>query len=283
MSRPSVVLATATKIGKEDFDQAPLVQAFDDVGVEARVLAWDDAGAQAGFATACACLLRSTWNYVQNYQRFLPWVDWCAGVTALWNPANVVRWNSHKQYLLELQALGVPIVPTQLHRRGAAVDVGALARFGADLVVKPAVSAGSFGTVRSTGDHATGAAHLSDWVAERDMLVQRYQPSVMTYGERALIVIDGQLSHAVRKRARFAGDGEAVSNQAVPIADDERALAERVLAAAPGPLLYARVDLVRDEAGVPCLMELELIEPSLFFARHPPAAACLAAAVAARL
>jgi O-ureido-D-serine cyclo-ligase len=286
MSRPSVVLATATRIGKEDFDEAPLAKALSDVGLSPRVLAWDDPQAQTGFAAATACVLRSTWNYVRNYGAFLPWIDWCAGVTKLWNPAQVVRWNGHKQYLLELERDGrIPIVPTQLHRRGARVSPADLSAAGNDLVIKPAVSAGSFATIRSTSqdDHAAGAAHLATQLAERDMLVQRYQASVDDYGERALIAIDGELTHAVRKTARFAGDQEQVSPAAVPIADDERALAERVLARAPGPLLYARIDLVRDDSGAPRLMELELIEPSLFFARHPPSAARFAAALAARL
>jgi hypothetical protein len=115
------------------------------------------------------------------------------------------------------------------------------------------------------------------------MLVQRYEPAVEGYGERSLIWIDGALTHAVRKNARFAADQENVSNTSVPIADDERALAERVLAAAPQPLLYARIDIVRDPEGQPRLMELELIEPSLFFAQHPPAVARMAAAIARRV
>jgi glutathione synthase/RimK-type ligase-like ATP-grasp enzyme len=283
MSSPSVVLATCTRIHKEDLDQAPLLQALADVGVAAQVLAWDDPEAQDEIAAARACLLRSTWNYVQNYERFLPWVDWCAGATSLWNPAPVVRWNSHKQYLLELAAAGIPVVPTRLCRQGNHVDLAQLTAQGDDLVIKPAVSAGSFGTLRSTGEHSAGLAHLTSMLATRDMLVQRYQPSVDDYGERAVICIDGQPTHAVRKGARFFGQNENISAEAVPIADDERALAMRILAAAPGPLLYARVDLVRDAEGRPRLMELELIEPSLFFGRHPPAAARLAAALAARL
>jgi len=90
--------------------------------------------------------------------------------------------------------------------------------------------------------------------------------------------VDGELTHAVRKSARFAGDPEGITP--VPIADDEAALALRVLAAAPGPFMYARVDLARDEGGRPCLMELELIEPSCCVAR--PAAVLVADRLAVR-
>jgi hypothetical protein len=128
-----------------------------------------------------------------------------------------------------------------------------------------------------------GEQHLRQFVLERDMLVQQYQPSVEDHGERCLIWLDGVFTHAVRKTARFVGDEERVSSEAVPIASDERALAERVLALAPGPLLYARVDLVRDGAARPLLMELELIEPSLFFGQSADSADRLARAIARRL
>jgi hypothetical protein len=153
MPRPYVALATATCIAKNDFDEPPLLAALARQGIDAQVLAWDEPDHQAGFAGARLCVLRSTWNYVQNHDRFVTWVQWCGQVTALWNPAPIVGWNSHKRYLLELEARGIPIVPTQLVRRGgdpaaaAALLDDALARWGT-VVTKPAISAGSFGTIR---------------------------------------------------------------------------------------------------------------------------------------
>jgi hypothetical protein len=102
---------------------------------------------------------------------------------------------------------------------------------------------------------------------------------VEEHGERSLIWIDGAFTHEMRKGARFAGDGQRISGPTVPAAE-ELAVAEQVIAEAPGPLLYARVDLARDQAGRPHLMELELIEPSLFLAGAGAAAARLAAAIA---
>src|SRR6185503_14222741 len=112
--------------------------------------------------------------------------------------------------------------------------------------------------------------------------VQPYVASVEAYGERALVWIDGELTHAVRKTPRFSHDAEVVS-EALPIAADERALAEAVLAPFTPRLLYGRVDVARDDAGRSMVMELELIEPSLFVARHPPAMARLVAALPRRL
>jgi len=98
--------------------------------------------------------------------------------------------------------------------------------------------------------------------------------------ERSLVWIDGELTHAIRKSPRFAGGSESVSDEQ-PIAPDERALAERVLAPLSGELLYARVDVVRDDdaGGAPRLMELELIEPSLFLRQCPRALDRLASAI----
>jgi glutathione synthase/RimK-type ligase-like ATP-grasp enzyme len=228
-------------------------------------------------------VLRATWNYFSHHVAFLAWAERCAAATPLWNPVTVIRWNSHKGYLHELAAAGLPVVPTRLYRRGSQVALAEAAGAWPRVVIKPAISAGSFcTTVVGRQDVVRGQAFLDAALAERDMMVQPYFSSVETHGERSLVWIDGAFSHEVRKSARFTGDQERVT-PAVEIGRDERAVAERVLAAAPGPLLYARVDLARDDAGTPHLMELELIEPSLFFLAHPPAADRLAAAIAARL
>jgi glutathione synthase/RimK-type ligase-like ATP-grasp enzyme len=258
-----------------------LLAALAAAGVRAEVRAWDDPGAD--WASARACLLRSTWNYVRHYPEFLAWIDRCAAGTRLWNPAPVVRWNSHKGYLTELGARGLPVVPTRLVRRGERARLEALAADWPALVVKPAVGAGSFQALRvSRAELARGQAHLDANLPERDMLVQPYFPGVEAHGERALVWIDGAFTHEVRKSPRFAGDGADIS-AALPVGAEEQAVAEQILAAAPGPLLYARVDLVRDGDGRPHLMELELVEPSLFIDRFAPGARRLAQAIARRL
>jgi glutathione synthase/RimK-type ligase-like ATP-grasp enzyme len=138
------------------------------------------------------------------------------------------------------------------------------------VVIKPAVSAASFRTRRfARSMREAGEAHLSALARERDVLVQEYLPSVEDHGERALVWIDGALTHAIRKTPRFEGDAESVSTAAVNISDAEAALAERAMAVAmtrlDSPLLYGRVDVAPGPRGQPVLMELELIEPSLYF------------------
>jgi hypothetical protein len=259
-----VALASCSKLPKHDRDEAPLLGALRAAGLRAEVRAWDDPAAD--FASARLTLLRSTWNYAGQPQRFGDWLARTADATALWNPLPVVRWNLHKGYLLDLARAGVAVAPTHLVPRGSPerlADVAA-ARGWSDVVVKPAVSAGSRLTLRARADTEPGEAHLRALVDREDALVQPYLPAVESHGERALVFIDGALTHAVRKAPRWAGQTESITGPFVA-SGDEAALARAVLAAAPGPVLYARVDVAPGADGRPVLMELELIEPSLYF------------------
>ena len=105
-------------------------------------------------------------------------------------------------------------------------------------------------------------------------MVQPYVPGVETLGERAVLWIDSEITHAIRKTSRFAGDVEAVS-QAVTASEAEREVALRSVAVAAAETgvspLYARVDLMPDAQGDPMVSELELIEPSLYLRQSPAA------------
>lgn len=282
MPRLDVALASCSRLPKVDRDEAPLLQALRAAGLRAEVLAWDDPNAD--FSSARATLLRSTWNYAAQPEAFADWLERTAAVSALWNPLPVVRWNLHKGYLLDLARAGVPVTPTRLVPRGGAERLADLAAEHGwrEVVVKPAISAGSRLTLRVGADDTRGEAHLRALVDREDALVQPYLPAVESYGERALIVIDGELTHAVRKGPRFAGDAESITGP-FDVTDAEAALARAAVAAAPSPVLYARVDVAPGPDGHPVLMELELIEPSLFFAHGPLAVERLVAAIGRRL
>jgi glutathione synthase/RimK-type ligase-like ATP-grasp enzyme len=274
-----IALVSCTRLSKPDEDEEPLVAALHAAGVEVAVLPWDRP--DVDWSAFDAAVLRSTWNYHRAPAAFLDWLDATAAVTALHNPAPIARWNAHKRYLLDLAEAGVAVTPTVLLRAGDSTPLAAVLRSRGwdDVVVKPAISAGSFGTRRvRPAESDAGEAHLRGLLATEDALIQPYLPSVEGHGERALVWIAGEVTHAVRKRPRFAGDGESVT--LVPVEPDERDFAVRVLAPYAASLLYARVDMARDATGRPCLMELELIEPSLFLRRHPPALERLAAAIA---
>ncbi len=225
--------------------------------------------------------MRSTWDYYLHKDSFLAWASRVAKATRLFNPAPLLAWNTDKAYLGELAGKGVRVVPTVYVERGDAPDLGAIMdeRGWGRAVVKPRVSAGSFETYAFERAALKGG-ELAARAAERPVMVQPYVRAVDDYGERSLVWIDGELTHAIRKSPRFAGGHEAVTTATIDPA--EKAFAEEVLAAVGEPLLYARVDTARADDGQVMLMELEIVEPSLFLKQSPPACQRLVQAIAAR-
>lgn len=209
-----------------------------------------------------------------------------AALTRLHDPAPVLERNTEKSYLLDLAARGVPVMPTALVEPGQVRDLDALLRERGwdEAVVKPAVSAGSWRTYRvARGDRSHAATRARRLLLVKRCLVQPFLPSVIDPGERAIVMIDGEPSHAVRKRSAFEPPDVPFRVPVEP-ADDEIALARQALRAEGGPPpLYARVDVVREARG-PVLMELELTEPRLFLAvAGEGAARRFAEAIASRL
>ncbi|HEY8051546.1 MAG TPA: hypothetical protein VIE42_01945 [Steroidobacteraceae bacterium] len=285
-----VALVSARAARREDEDLPPLVAAFSAAGVQVTIVDWDDP--QVEWARFDVALLRSTWDYTQRLPEFLAWVERAAALTRLLNPAPVVRWNADKHYLQELSQAGLPVVATAFVEPAMDAQV-ALAQFltaesCAEFVVKPAVSAGSRDTRRhARTDRPEALTHVRRLLdAQRSVLLQPYLPAVDAHGETALIFIAGRFSHAIRKGALLPAGAPATRALFAPeqitarsAQADELEVAERVLAALPfGALTYARVDLIRDASHAPRLLELELIEPSLFFAHAQDAAPRLVAA-----
>ncbi|MDQ2817631.1 MAG: hypothetical protein M3T49_05395 [Candidatus Eremiobacteraeota bacterium] len=245
-------------------------------GYRVQAVSWDDPAVD--WSAAGTCVIRSTWNYHLRYGDFMHWLQRVQSATQLWNPAPLVRWNADKRYLRQLGQAGIPIVETLWLQSHAEADVAARAALSgwSDVVIKPAVGLATFGTRRANlaaGDLSAVQSHVDRLLQDGAVLVQPYMTSVERYGERALVFIDGRYSHAVRKTAfqQLLPAGEA-GETSVEAAPEEIDLAARVINCIDGPTLYARVDLVRDDAGAPRLIELELIEPSLFFGLCKPAA-----------
>lgn len=290
-----VALVSARGARDLDEDLAPLLAAFTAAGAQAQVTVWDDPRVDwSGFDVA---LLRSAWDYTERIGEFLAWVTRTAAVTQLMNPPPVVRWNSDKHYLRDLEQLGVPIVASAFVEPHMDPQ-SALAQFLAshdspELVVKPAVGAGSRDARRHARDaHAQILGHMRPLLAAgRSLLVQPYLPSVDRSGETALVYIAGAFSHAFRKgpllplgagatAALFAA--EEITAR-VPGAE-ELAVGAQILAGLPfNDLLYARIDLIRGAHHEPRVLELELTEPSLYFQHGAGSAAQLAQATLARL
>lgn len=282
-----IAFVTAIASASLDEDMPPLLAACDRAGLAAEVRAWDDD--TVSWARYDAVVLRSPWDYHLRREAFLHWCDRVAGATRLLNPPEVVRWNTDKRYLADLEAAGVAVVPTRFVAPDAeplpAVDEAFAAFAAAEIVVKPTVSAGSHDTQRYRRTQGLAAAnHVGTLLdAGRDAMLQPYLDAVDVRGETALLYFDGVFSHAIRKAALLRPDATGLDYTALPDAiaartpdDDERRAGEAVLAAlharTGAPLTYVRIDLIRDADGAPRLLELELTEPSLFFAQAPDAA-----------
>lgn len=264
-----------------------LVPALAARGLSARTVAWDDAAMD--WSRPRLAVIRATWDYHLRRDAFMAWAERTSALTSLWNPIATLRWNTHKGYLRDLAVRGVRTVPTVWLSQGEEADLGnILAREEwSAVVVKPAISASAYATKLVTREQlAAGQAHLNDLLAERDVMVQPYLDSVMTTRERSLVYIDGRLTHSIlRAPALVHGTTEAWTRNKLAANDpEEDAFARHALARVEERPLYARVDLVRDDGGHICLMELELVEPSLCLDLAPQAATeALADALAARL
>lgn len=258
-----VGIATCRPLPEPDVDEELTLAAFRNRGIETEMVDWHTESG-AGFDLL---LIRSTWDYPLLLEPFREWVRSCP--VPLWNPAEVVLWNLDKRYLLELD---VPIVPTVF---GDEVPVE-----WSKFVVKPAVSCGSFRT--QVFENAADAKDLMKEIRlDSEPMIQPYMNSVDGEGERSIIWIGGEVTHAIRKEPRFHDSDESVSAAYLP-SNEEIAFAHRCISLIEHPLVYARVDVMRDDAGELCLSELELIEPSLFLKQNPAAAEKLVDAVISR-
>lgn len=285
MPRPRIAIATCAAYPELKGDDELLCEALRGLGAEARSVVWDGEGVDwSGFDL---CLLRSTWDYHEKHERFLEWTRQVEGVAALRNPAGLIAWNSDKRYLRELGEAGVPTVPTLWVEQGAGIDLpAALAERGwEEAVVKPVVDLGARNLHRVRVGEAQTA--LSIVLSRQPAMVQPFLPSLESEGELSLIYIQGDLSHAVRKRpaardfrVQSIWGGTTAAAEAEPRHVE---VAERTLAQLDEAALYARVDLVTGPDGEPCLIELELIEPNLYLGTDPSAAPRLADAVMSTL
>ncbi|MDB6043332.1 MAG: hypothetical protein JWM63_1883 [Gammaproteobacteria bacterium] len=278
--KPVIALVTARAARGLDEDLPPLEVALGAAGAEVHVTDWDDP--EVNWASFDLAVLRSTWDYTDRLREFLVWVETASSLTGLLNPPPVVRWNTDKHYLAELARAGVAVVPSSFIEPGGNAEqalTAFLARHDcAELVVKPSVGAGSRDTQRyARRENGAALAHAKRLLdAQRSVLLQPYLERVDEDGETALMYFAGQFSHAIRKGPLLPPG--ATASPAIGLfapekitprtpGTDELQLADRILAALPfGAPLYARIDLIRDAEGAPCVLEIELTEPSLFFA-----------------
>ncbi|ACV08565.1 ATP-grasp domain-containing protein [Jonesia denitrificans] len=298
MTNRRVALVTCSDLPDLAPDDQHLVGALAQESIDAVPAVWDDPA--VAWDEFDLVVVRSTRDYAARRDEF---VSWAKSVPRLLNHADVVEWNIDKYYLKEMEERGIPVVRTlwldpARHFTSQAIHTR-LPAFG-DYVIKPTISAGAKDTARyqEATAQARGEAimHVRDLLLSgRHVMIQPYLKQIDEKGETSLIFIDGQFSHAARKNPMLArGDAPASQYQVeVTVGDGAEPeyveLARKALHAAheitgdEERFLYARVDLIPSDTGEPVLLEIELTEPTLFFAENEEAAQRFAQAVASRL
>jgi glutathione synthase/RimK-type ligase-like ATP-grasp enzyme len=287
-----IAVATSAESPGINPDDELLVRYLAEAGVEAQPVLWNDGAAD--WSAFDAVLIRTTWDYHEQYARFLGWLTHLdqLGVPTI-NPNPMLRWNSDKRYLLELPPLGISIIPTQIAPAGELRAVLAPMR-GRAVVVKPTVSGSAWNTVRGLA----GADELERAVARLpqhlEYLVQPFVPEVAQEGEWSLLFFGGAYSHAVCKRPKdddyrvqreFGGSVDLIAPPPEALAAASHALAAVAAMSERrdfGRISYARIDGVRS-GGKFLIMEIELIEPFLFLGDVPEASRSFAAVIAREL
>lgn len=267
---------TAPAARGRDEDEPLALAALRHRGVRVDVLDWDDP--EAAWGDYPRVVLRSAWDYPERLPEFRAWLDAVRAVTDLRNPIDVIDWSLDKHYLVDLARAGVPIVPSAFIEPGDPFRAPT-----GEYVLKPAVGAGSRDAASYGPEHAAVAAAHVRRLHERgaSVIAQPLLPSVATEGEWPLVYFAGEYSHAASKRVALPRAGSVddlfATETNVPHVADAGQLevadaAIDLIVRRFGAPLYARVDLVRDDAGNPCVLELEMVEPSLFLPEGGPGA-----------
>lgn len=244
-------------------------------------LSWDDKNFD--WSTTKFILFRSTWDYFDRFTEFSLWLDKVNQQTKLLNSENLIRWNIDKHYLLDLKQKGVHIIPTVYIEKGSQITLQDLHKKNnwSKTILKPCVSGGASHTYKL--NLATLKEHESIFqklIKSKAMMLQPFQNSIVEKGEISLIVINGKYTHAVLKKAkkgdfRVQDDWGGTVHLYTPT-NKEVAFAEKAVEACLVLPIYARVDITTSNDGNLAIVELELIEPELWFRNYPTAANYLA-------
>jgi len=283
--RVRIAFVTNAELPNLTEDDQLAAQALRQASIEVVPARWDDA--QVDWSSFAAVVLRSTWDYHQRADEFAAWLDRLEATgVPVWNPLDIVRWNMDKTYLRDLQEEGVQVVPSVWLLQNVTVDLADLLnqKGWEKAVIKPVISASAHQThTVDAHDLKDGQAKLDGLLAKGGAIVQSFMDEVQTKGEWSLLFFNKKYSHAAIKkpkqddfRVQWEHGGTAESAIASPeLISQAQAVVDKV----EERLLYARVDGI-ERGGQFFLMELELIEPFLFFGYDPGAPARFAQALA---
>ncbi|MBL7913560.1 MAG: hypothetical protein JNL49_00810 [Bacteroidia bacterium] len=238
------------------------------------------------WASTRFAMFRTTWDYFDRFEEFDAWMTKASKQTTFINPLPLIRWNIDKHYLADLEIKGIKIPPTIFVEPGSETTLQELIKNENwnKYILKPAISGAARHTYLFDKSNAVELESIfKELIANESMLVQEYQHQITEKGEVALMLMGGKFTHAVLKKAK-AGDFRVQDDFGGTLHEfnpDKGMIefAEKIVSYCPVTPSYARVDLIWSNTGDLCLSELELIEPELWFRKHPAAADVLADAI----
>jgi hypothetical protein len=272
-------LAFVTDRERADFapDDRLLASYVTQKGVKVSATVWDNAG--INWEQFDAIIFRSVWDYFVHRQRFDDWLRQMTSVSVpIFNSLSTVVWNKDKNYLNRFRSMGIPVPDYEIIKSKTQQDLFNLldSHGWHKVVIKPTISGGAYNTwIASIPLAVNQQAAFDSLLEEQDVIVQQFADEILINGEWSLIFFDKKFSHAVCKQAKegefrvqaqFGGLHHPV-NPSSAVLDQ----VESILNSIEEPLLYARIDGYLNSRSVFYLMEIELIEPVLFFDSHPQA------------
>lgn len=269
-------LVSSKQYERKERDDLILAKSLENHGFDADIISWDDPRVE--WESFSSLIFRSCWNYYYRFKEFLLWLSMVEKqCIKIWNPPDIVRWNVNKKYLLNLQNRGITVIPSIFIPAKSSIDIsGVMEEKGWEyIVVKPAVGAASSGVISITRAEAfKKQKNVQKLLQSNDILIQPFYDQIRE-GEWSFVFIGGRFSHAVLKKPgknEFRIHPHLGSTKYLEIPSPQLlSQVKKIYKAIGQKLLYARVDGIEID-GKFLLMEVELIEPYLFFCLYQPAA-----------
>jgi len=263
-------------------DEDNLVKnALEKTGLRVDRLSWDDNNFD--WSTTKYVIFRTTWDYFDRFNEFSKWLNKVSKQTRLLNSEKIIRWNIDKHYLLDLKQKGIHIIPTIYIEKNSQITLQDLHQKNnwKETILKPCISGGARHTYKLNMTNLKEHKNIfQELIKKEAMMLQPFQNSIVEKGELSLVIINGKFTHAVLKKAK-KGDFRVQDDFGGTVysyspTSKEIAFAEKTVKACIEIPIYARVDITTDNDGKLALVELELIEPELWFRNYPMAANYLA-------
>ena len=270
------------------YEDSLVAKALKSEGLKVTRKAWDDNSFD--WSSTKSVMFRTTWDYHNRFEEFSQWLNRVSKQTVLINSEELIRWNVDKHYLLDLKSNGVLIPETEIIEIGSSTTLKMLhEKLGwEETVLKPCISAGAYNTYRlNLNNLEEHEIIFKELIKKEAMMLQPFQHNIVAKGEVSMMVINGQFSHAILKTPkkgdyRVQDDFGGAVHKYTPT-QEEIHFAESITKACLTLPLYARVDIFINNNDELAVLELELIEPEMWFRHYPKAANLMAIALKNKL